>query len=218
MLISTGSQKVCKNVERTILQTGRNSPSRINSYGNVSRSNFYNDKISIYSFIFAKYETGRNRSRLSVSLSYDDHFAKLTKYKNTKKYFQVVPRNWKNIKIRKHVSICFAKLKNTKQCFELFLFVVLHTFFKFCIFSSRLLPLFEFHTFNSSFVPILFIQVSYLLFEFGVLELRTFYSSLILCIRIAYFFNGLSLWAVFVSFIWVSYFSEFCHSFGVSYL
>ena len=98
MLISTGSQKVCKNVERTILQTGRNSPSRINSYGNVSRSNFYNDKISIYSFIFAKYETGRNRSRLSVSLSFD-HFAKLTKYKNTNKYFQVVPRNWKNIKI-----------------------------------------------------------------------------------------------------------------------
>ena len=58
MLMSTWSQKVCKNVERMIFLTGTNSPSTIYSYGNVSRSNFYDGKICmivdirVYSFVF----------------------------------------------------------------------------------------------------------------------------------------------------------------------
>ena len=69
-------------------------------------------------------------------------YAKLEKYKNTKKYvlsFFAELKEYKNTNI-KHVSSCFAKLKNTKQCLEMFPFEALQTF--------RVSSLsFEFHAF-----------------------------------------------------------------------
>ena len=88
--------------------------------------------------------------------------------------------------------------------FELFPFVVLHTFFKFCTFSSRTLPLFEFHTFNSSFVPLLFTRVSYILFEF-----HPFHSNCIL-FRMSFFVYGFRIFYLGLVFLRVLYlFSSF---------
>ena len=93
------AQNVCKSKARMILQTGVNLTSTINSYRNVSRSNFNDGKICmivdirVYSFVFFR-ETRNWPKQVIISPCFD-HFANLKKYKNEKKYFQVVTQNGK---------------------------------------------------------------------------------------------------------------------------
>ena len=96
-------------------------------------------------------------------------YAKLEKYKNTKKYvlsFFAELKEYKNTNI-KHVSSCFAKLKNTKQCLEMFPFEALQTF--------RVSSLsFDLHSFLTVFLCGLF---SCLLFGFRIFSRGFFLFS-----------------------------------------
>ena len=84
----------------------------------------------------------KTKKKLKMKINIFKFLRKTEKYKNTKKYvlsFFAKLKEYKNTKI-KHVSSCFAKLKNSKQCFEMFPFEALQTF--------RVSSLsFEFHAF-----------------------------------------------------------------------
>ena len=120
-------QNVCKSKARMILQTGVNLTNTINSYRNVSRSNFYDGKIlwsltsgfTVSCFIIAKYETDRNCSWFAKFRS----LRETNTIKNEKKICSsCYAKRKKYINTKKTCLELFGENKNRKQCFEMFTF------------------------------------------------------------------------------------------------